>query len=77
MDKDAELLSVENQNENIMLYALVDDQAEQRPRLITIHGTGHAADNVDASQFIGTVKLQLGGIMFHVFGRKSYLEVRE
>lgn len=74
LGKDAELLSVEKQGENLVLYALTDDQAEQKPRLIILHGTGHPADDVEASRFIGTVQMKTSPweLVFHVFDGGTY-----
>lgn len=64
----SQLLSVAEQYENIVLYALVDTkEAKTKDVTIIIHGTGHNADDVDAAHFLGTVKLMNGGLMFHVF----------
>ena len=63
----AEILSVANQNENIVLYALVDTTVrELRNHTIYIYGTGHVVCGEDIA-FIGTVVLHSGRLMFHVF----------
>lgn len=64
----AEILSVKEQNENIVLYALVDPNEEGKTnRMVLIFGTGHEISNIKGFQFIDTVKLQGGALMFHVF----------
>ena len=66
----SKILSVETQDERIVLYALVDDTVtHQNTHLIIIHGTGHNADDTTDCNFIGTVKLYSGAIMLHVFAR--------
>lgn len=67
LPRGAEILSVEEQKNKVVLYALIDP-AECRlyPHTIYVHGTGHSihAENL---KFIGTVKLYNGDLMFHVF----------
>jgi hypothetical protein len=87
LPRGSKILSVEEQNGDIVLYALVDSDAESSKLFgmnsegkweeedsktsnsysIIIHGTGHPADDVDGYNFLGTVKLQGGLLMFHVF----------
>jgi hypothetical protein len=63
-------LSVENQRESIVMYALIDLEN----LCITtvpygIYGTGHELPDMARHwQFLGTVKLYGGDLMFHVFG---------
>ena len=64
----SKILSVEEQNRKIVLYALVDDtQSGLDCFEIFIKGTGHLADNIDNCEFLGTVKLYEGRLMSHVF----------
>ena len=54
----SQLLSVAEQYENIVLYALVDTkETKTKDVTIIIHGTGHNVDDVDAAHFLGIVKL--------------------
>lgn len=65
---ESKILSVEEQNNEIVLYALVDSGAESIERYsIIIHGTGHPADDIVDYNFLGTVKLFNGIGVFHVF----------
>jgi len=67
------LLSVEEVRGNVALYALVDDEERAVENYsIIIHGTGHCSDDVKGYNFISTVKLQDGSIVFHVFVLKIY-----
>lgn len=60
------ILSVEEQYDGIVLYALVNTQQTKKiPYRIYIHGTGHNVTTV--GDFIGTVKMAGGRLMFHVF----------
>jgi len=69
LPKGARILSAINQSEEIMLYALVDPEADHEERSIYIQGTGwEAADDIlEKLQFVGTVELQSGALVFHVF----------
>ena len=66
------LLSVAEQNNNIVLYAMIDDLEYGIPVDVRIIGTGHPIkDDIDNYKFLGTVNLIDGGLMFHVFARHS------
>ena len=65
----SKILSVENQGDNIVLYAITDELTTCTYSII-MHGTGRPADDVIGAQFIGTVKLYDGSLMFHVFARR-------
>jgi len=70
----AVILSVANQHESIVLYAMIDTKEEEKQDAyeIYIHGTGHeiSVEERNNAVFLGTVKLLDGKIMFHVFYRK-------
>lgn len=65
----AQVLSVKNQHNKIVVYALVDASPEtvKEPVEFRIVGTGNDASNVDGSTFLGTVSLHDGTLMYHVF----------
>lgn len=66
---DAHLLHVarrDGTNDRIDLWALVDPDQPPEPRRIRIAGTGHDLGD-DALDYIGTVQLVSGRIVFHVF----------
>lgn len=64
----SKILSVNEQRENIVLYALVDTAITQIELFsIIIHGTGHLANDVEDYIFLGTVKMMNGSLMLHVF----------
>lgn len=64
----AQILTVQAQNEQPCLWALVDDDDTARHRLyIRIHGTGHGIPNPDKMEYISTFQLAHGSIVFHVF----------
>lgn len=63
----AVILSVANQHEGIVMYALVDKNVKGlQGQKIYIHGTGHEVYGENLA-FIGTVELLGGRLMFHVF----------
>ena len=64
----AKILSVSNQKGQIVLYAEVDTESKMlRDVAVWIHGTGHEKKAPDTTEFIGTVKLMDGILMFHVY----------
>lgn len=69
----AKILSVDEQYENIVLYAEVDDSSLVDNEVgIWIHGTGHEKVAPETAKFIGTVKLMGGQLMFHVYAEVKY-----
>ncbi len=68
MPKGARVLSAEEQHDKIVLYALVDPLAEKEARTVWTFGTGHRVhDRAAHAQFVGTVKMEGGLWMFHIF----------
>lgn len=68
MPQGSKILSAQVQRESICLWALVDEGAYGREtRTIRIHGTGHDVPNSDNLEFIDTVQLVGGELIFHVF----------
>ena len=66
------ILSVEEQNETIVFYVLVDtDSTDERIMEYEIIGTGHPIkdDIIENFNFIGTIKFQNGALMFHAFAK--------
>lgn len=64
-----DILSVESQLDNIVVYALVDiDNPIVNCYTFRVYGTGHDIKNdIDSFKFLGTVKMHNGSLMFHVF----------
>lgn len=70
----AKILSVVEQNNIAVIYVLTDNENRTTPVDILTVGTGLAIhENIDAYKFIGTVKLDNGKCMWHVFYR--YIEM--
>lgn len=67
-----DILSVESQGTNIVVYGLVDPDTKETERYdFIIFGTGESIDvDLSAYTFLDTVKLYDGSYMFHVFYRK-------
>jgi len=66
------VLSVEEQQGEIVLYCAVDDKedfyAHTKELEILVVGTGHLREeNFGLWHFVGTVKLMEGDLMFHIF----------
>lgn len=66
MPKDAQILSVNSQGDNVFLWALVDPIELTESRKFMVFGTGHDVPDINLS-FIGTFMLFKGGLVFHVF----------
>ena len=70
MPKGSEILSAQNQFENICLWALVNPKCEEKEsRLIQVFGTGEwMPEKLVAKRIhIDTVQLHRGKIILHVF----------
>lgn len=68
----SEVLSVESQGENIVVYGLVNtEQKETISYDFRTYGTGHIIEfDLKEYKFLGTVKMYNGGLMFHVFNKQ-------
>lgn len=67
----AELLSVQTQNEVPCLWALIDPNEVTENRWIEIFGTGNPVncDFGKERRFLGTFQLMNGALIFHAFER--------
>lgn len=64
----AEILSVECQGDNIVLYAFVDTtETKKKIAEVRVYGTGHTVAHGVGFRFIGTAKMHNGNLMWHVF----------
>lgn len=67
----ARILTVQQQNNNIFLWALVNPTSTNAQAFtIRIHGTGHAISDSDELEYINTVQLYGGKLLFHVFVKR-------
>lgn len=64
----AKCLSVANQNEKLVLYALVDTENPTAIHRFRVSGTGHPIDEkLKHIEYIGTALFQHGSLVLHVF----------
>lgn len=70
LPKHSKILTVQIQNGNICLWALVFPQEVMQKYKVRIIGTGHPAGYVDADDYIGTVQQNEGQLVWHVFANK-------
>jgi hypothetical protein len=63
----ADLLCVQTQDDNAMLWAMVDPEADKRPVTIYCVGTGHLTDDVDRLTYLGTTQHFGGRFVGHWF----------
>lgn len=65
------VLSIKNQNEQPVLYALVDTDCEQKGQVrIECRGTGHNLSGEEPIQLIETLLFDNGNLVFHFFTHK-------
>ena len=64
----AKVLTVQMQEGNPCLWALVDPNAEKQKRVIAVHGTGHPVPDA-VGEYLGTYRMANGALVFHVFIR--------
>jgi len=62
---DAQLLTVQMQNGQPCLWALVDPGNEIERRRLLVRGTGHDAEEI--GRYISTFQMHGGALVFHVF----------
>lgn len=70
LHRNAEVISAINQYEDIVIYAIVDPNEELVEHEFLVLGTGwEVPDNInfDDYDFINTVSLVGGGLIFHIF----------
>lgn len=64
----AQILSVQVQGEVVCIWALVEPRLPKREIEFQMLGTGHDAGHINANYLhIGTVQLDNGKLVFHVF----------
>lgn len=68
LPKGAQILSVQAQYGIPNIWALVDDkQTKTEKVIIRIIGTGYQIPDANSLEYIGTVQLINGSVVFHVF----------
>jgi len=63
----AEILCAREQHNDICIWYRCEPDNEKKVRVILIRGTGHPAPSKHEAIYIGTVSLDGGRLMFHVF----------
>lgn len=67
MQAGARILSVQVQDAEACLWALVDPDQPTTPRIVHVRKTGRPCDGLEAENFVGTIQGSGGLIVFHVF----------
>lgn len=67
MPEGAEILTVQNQKEQVCLWAKVDPNATKVVRTFAVYGTGWEVITNAEFRYIGTVQLEAGDLIYHVF----------
>jgi len=72
LPKGSKIISVIEQYDGMVLYAIVDaDTSETELYDIAVKGTGHPfPEKLDTYTFLDSVKLMNGSLVFHVFYKK-------
>ena len=72
LPKGAKPLAIQNQHGAVYLWALVDPSEPFSPRHFRLVGTGHLIeDNMDDLTYIGTVQMDNGNLIFHLFEKED------
>jgi hypothetical protein len=72
MPRGAKILTVrEQRKDTVCLWAEVDTDARPEERVIEAFGTGHQMDTDIDRKYVGTVILQDGALVFHIYERLS------
>jgi len=66
MPRGAEILTVQMQNDTLMLWAKVASHTPHEPRMIVIIGTGNPIGG-KLGRYIGTVQMTNRQLVWHVF----------
>lgn len=72
LPKSAKILSVAKQDNEPVLYALVDDtEQEQDAHVFKIVGTGHPFEDENLFDYLGSISTHNDTYTWHIFIRKS------
>lgn len=73
MPSNSRILSIQGQHGTLTMWALVDVNSEPVVREFFVFGTGHPvpAEMVDRLAFVGTVQMNDGLLVWHVFEDKA------
>lgn len=73
MKKGAKILYLDEQNNDICMWAEVDTEAEEIKRYFQVVGTGHEINQNMGTvwEYVGSAKVEGGKFVFHIFERIS------
>ena len=66
-----QILKIEEQEGKICLWYMLDNDEFSHVEEIHLIGTGHSAEGLERDEFLGTVLLRKGFLVFHVFSHKT------
>ncbi len=67
LPKGAKILTVQEQGDELQLWALVEENAPNEIRSFCFVGTGHCVKDFDNLVYINTVQRSRGGYVYHLF----------
>ena len=67
LPKGAEILTVQEQQDNPKIWALVNSENETETRNFVLVGTGYSIEEKDSLNYIGTFQLLNGRFIGHLF----------
>lgn len=76
MPINAEILTIQMQDDDAMIWAIVEPEKEKEVRYFEIFGTGHNMPTLDDTKYrvyIGTFQVYGGKLVFHLFELKRKL----
>lgn len=63
----AQILSVQEQNGQPYIWAILDTETDSEPRRFRLYGTGHNIETDNVLKYIGTFQLLCGRLVYHLF----------
>lgn len=68
MPEDSRILCVQNQNDKVIIWAIVDENKKNVKRKFVLYGTGHEMkDSYGCHQYVGTFQIHGGSFVGHLF----------
>lgn len=67
MPENAEILHVNIQHNQAFIWAMIDPEEDEEDVEIRVYGTGHPVQECKELSYLGTVFIQNGDLVFHVF----------
>ena len=71
MPSGAEILCVQEQHQQVMLWAVVNHDNPVAEKRFYMRGTGHPMYEAENANYISSVQLSGGALVFHVFEQKE------